>query len=190
MARPTEADGRRWPKSRAPCRAHAVCLAPVFPAAAAASLPDTRGGRAACTMNPWLVLCLVASLVGAWSTIHAQGVSEDCCLAYHSRVRPGFLRYARSYRRQEVSGSCNLPAVIFFFPKNKTLCANPRDSWVPKMVDFLDAGNKTLSKRHWRHLQVILFGARKSSIGISKLPLPKVSRFTRSDKENYPPDKS
>nr|XP_054360933.1 C-C motif chemokine 25 isoform X2 [Mirounga angustirostris]XP_054360934.1 C-C motif chemokine 25 isoform X2 [Mirounga angustirostris] len=151
---------------------------------------DTRGGRAACTMNPWLVLCLVASLVGAWSTIHAQGVSEDCCLAYHSRVRPGFLRYARSYRRQEVSGSCNLPAVIFFFPKNKTLCANPRDSWVPKMVDFLDAGNKTLSKRHWRHLQVILFGARKSSIGISKLPLPKVSRFTRSDKENYPPDKS
>ncbi|XP_032250848.1 C-C motif chemokine 25 [Phoca vitulina] len=141
-------------------------------------------------MNLWLVLCLVASLVGAWSTIHAQGVFEDCCLAYHSRVRPGFLRHAQSYRRQEVSGSCNLPAVIFFFPRNKILCANPRDSWVPKMVDLLDAGNKTLSKRHWRHLQVMLFGARKSSTGISKLPLRKVSRLTRSDKENYPPDKS
>ncbi|XP_004412203.1 PREDICTED: C-C motif chemokine 25 [Odobenus rosmarus divergens] len=132
-------------------------------------------------MNPWLVLCLVASLVGAWSTIHAQGVSEDCCLAYHSRVQPGFLRHARGYRRQEVSGSCNLPAVIFFFRRNKILCANPRDSWVPKMVDFLDAGNKTLSKRHWRHLQVILFGGRKSNTGISKLPLSKVSRLTRSN---------
>ncbi|XP_027442157.1 C-C motif chemokine 25 isoform X3 [Zalophus californianus] len=110
----------------------------------------------------------------------AKGVSEDCCLAYNSRVRPGFLRHARGYRRQEVSGSCNLPAVIFFFPRNKILCANPRDSWVPKMVDFLDAGNKTLSKRHWRHLQVILFGGRKSNTGISKL-LPKVSRLTRSN---------
>lgn len=45
------------------------------------------------------------------------------------------------------------PPPRFFFPRNKILCANPRDSWVPKMVDLLDAGNKTLSKRHWRHLQ-------------------------------------
>lgn len=40
------------------------------------------------------------------------GVSEDCCLDYHRCVRPHRLLLAQSYRRQEVSGSCNLPAVM------------------------------------------------------------------------------
>ncbi|XP_008709532.2 C-C motif chemokine 25 [Ursus maritimus] len=133
-------------------------------------------------MNPWLLLCLVASVVGAWSAIHAQGVSEDCCLDYHPCVGPSFLRRVAGYRRQEVSGSCNLPAVIFFFTKDKMLCANPRDSWVQKVMVSLDAGNNTLSKHHWRHLHGALPRCRKSSTGISKLPPPKFRRPPRRNK--------
>lgn len=40
------------------------------------------------------------------------GVSEDCCLDYHPCVGPSFVRRVAGYRRQEVSGSCNLPAVM------------------------------------------------------------------------------
>lgn len=40
------------------------------------------------------------------------GAFEDCCLAYHHRVRLSWLRKAHSYYRQDVSGSCNLPAVM------------------------------------------------------------------------------
>lgn len=47
--------------------------------------------------SPWVVLA---------------GVSEDCCLAYHHRARPRLLMRAQGYQRQEVSGSCNLPAVM------------------------------------------------------------------------------
>ncbi|XP_045845676.1 C-C motif chemokine 25 isoform X2 [Meles meles] len=136
-------------------------------------------------MNPGLPLCLVASLVGAWSTIHAQGVSEDCCLDYHRCVPPRLLRLLRlvqGYRRQEVSGSCNLPAVIFSFPKNKVLCANPRDSWVQKMTDFLDAGNKTFSKHLWRHFHDSPFRCKKEGPGNSKLPPSKFRRPGRFNK--------
>lgn len=40
------------------------------------------------------------------------GAFEDCCLAYHRRARLSLLRHAQSYHRQDVSGSCNLPAVM------------------------------------------------------------------------------
>nr|XP_014332168.1 PREDICTED: C-C motif chemokine 25 isoform X5 [Bos mutus] len=81
-------------------------------------------------MNPWLLVCLVACFAVAWGpTVHAQGAFEDCCLAYHRRARLSLLRHAQSYHRQDVSGSCNLPAVIFFLPqKNKMVCGRKLSS--------------------------------------------------------------
>uniref|UniRef100_A0A8C8WCN3 Chemokine interleukin-8-like domain-containing protein n=1 Tax=Panthera leo TaxID=9689 RepID=A0A8C8WCN3_PANLE len=93
-------------------------------------------------MNLWLLLCLVvaASFVGIWCpTVHAQGVSEDCCLAYHRLESLDFLKRALGYQRQEVSGSCNLPAVIFFLRKHRMVCGNPRDKRVKYWTEFLDA---------------------------------------------------
>uniref|UniRef100_A0ABI8AGE0 Chemokine interleukin-8-like domain-containing protein n=1 Tax=Felis catus TaxID=9685 RepID=A0ABI8AGE0_FELCA len=94
-----------------------------------------------CTMNLWLPLCLVvaASFVGIWCPVHAQGVSEDCCLAYHRLESLDFLKRALGYQRQEVSGSCNLPAVIFFLRKHRMVCGNPRDKRVKYWTEFLDA---------------------------------------------------
>ncbi|GAB5567642.1 C-C motif chemokine 25 isoform X2 [Prionailurus iriomotensis] len=112
-------------------------------------------------MNLWLPLCLVvaASFVGIWCPVHAQdpgpwtpsnscqrspyqgtkGVSEDCCLAYHRLESLDFLKRALGYQRQEVSGSCNLPAVIFFLRKHRMVCGNPRDKRVKYWTEFLDA---------------------------------------------------
>ncbi|KFO22982.1 C-C motif chemokine 25 [Fukomys damarensis] len=98
-------------------------------------------------MNLRLLACLVASFVGAWVlAVHTQGVAEDCCLAYHPHLGlPVFLR-ARYFRWQEVSGSCNLPAVIFYFPQlGRAVCGNPQDRVVRKAVQILKARRKRVS---------------------------------------------
>ncbi|XP_058137038.1 C-C motif chemokine 25 [Dasypus novemcinctus] len=109
-------------------------------------------------MNPWLLACLAACFVGAWAPmVHTQGAFEDCCLAYHHITRWNVLQHARSYKLQEVSGSCNLPAVIFFFPRrHKMICGNPRAKWVKIGMKRLDARSKdsqSVSKGSWKPFQ-------------------------------------
>ncbi|ELK08078.1 C-C motif chemokine 25 [Pteropus alecto] len=53
---------------------------------------------------------------GAWGGRVIAGVFEDCCLAYHPHIRLTVLRRAQYYLRQDVSGSCNLPAVMTMSP--------------------------------------------------------------------------
>ncbi|KAM9241626.1 C-C motif chemokine 25 [Dugong dugon] len=90
------------------------------------------------------------------------GAFEDCCLAYHSHQHAArvVFRHAQGYRRQEVSGSCNLPAVIFFFPRRikriQAVCGNPQEKWVQDGMKRLDTRNKKLRKIHngaWRTLR-------------------------------------
>uniref|UniRef100_A0A8C3WWH4 C-C motif chemokine 25 n=1 Tax=Catagonus wagneri TaxID=51154 RepID=A0A8C3WWH4_9CETA len=138
-------------------------------------------------MSPWLLACLVACCVGAWApAIHAQGAFEDCCLSYHTHIRLPLLRRAHSYQRQDVSGSCNLPAVIFFFPrKNKMVCGKPGAKWVQDGMKILDNRHKKDSKpRHSgrRFFQGPYPGERKLSSRISMLPLLKFSGPTRGSK--------
>ncbi|XP_061278344.1 C-C motif chemokine 25 isoform X1 [Bos javanicus] len=136
-------------------------------------------------MNPWLLVCLVACFAVAWGpTVHAQGAFEDCCLAYHRRARLSLLRHAQSYHRQDVSGSCNLPAVIFFLPqKNKMVCGRPGDRWVRAWMKILDA-RKNSQYHHGtrRNFQVPHSGVRKLSSGTSTLPLSRFSSPTRNNK--------
>ncbi|XP_069447314.1 C-C motif chemokine 25 isoform X3 [Ovis canadensis] len=146
-----------------------------------------RGGGPACTMNPWLLVCLMACFAVAWApTVHAQGAFEDCCLAYHHRVRLSLLRQAQSYYRQDVSGSCNLPAVIFFLPqRNKMVCGRPGASWVQAGMKILDARKKSRLNHHpstWRNFQGPHSGVRKLSSGTSTLPLSRFSGPTRNSK--------
>ncbi|XP_076779840.1 C-C motif chemokine 25 [Arvicanthis niloticus] len=93
-------------------------------------------------MKLWLFACLVACFVGAWvPVIHTQGAFEDCCLGYQPRIRWNILRHARNYHQQEVSGSCNLRAVIFYF-RQKVVCGNPEDVDVKRAVRTLSARKK------------------------------------------------
>ncbi|XP_008578245.1 PREDICTED: C-C motif chemokine 25 isoform X2 [Galeopterus variegatus] len=136
-------------------------------------------------MNLWLLACLVACFVGPWdSTVHAQGAFEDCCLAYHRHVGWAVLRHARVYQHQDVSGSCNLPAVIFYLPQRRRMvCGNPQDRGVQKAMRFLDARTKKLHNTrmtfHGSHA-----GRKKLSSGTSGLPSSMFSDPTHSSKRN------
>nr|XP_037850246.1 C-C motif chemokine 25 isoform X1 [Chlorocebus sabaeus]XP_037850247.1 C-C motif chemokine 25 isoform X1 [Chlorocebus sabaeus]XP_037850248.1 C-C motif chemokine 25 isoform X1 [Chlorocebus sabaeus]XP_037850249.1 C-C motif chemokine 25 isoform X1 [Chlorocebus sabaeus]XP_037850250.1 C-C motif chemokine 25 isoform X1 [Chlorocebus sabaeus]XP_037850251.1 C-C motif chemokine 25 isoform X1 [Chlorocebus sabaeus] len=139
-------------------------------------------------MNLWLLACLVAGFLGAWApTVHTQGVFEDCCLAYHYPIGWAVLRHAWTYRIQEVSGSCNLPAAIFYLPKrHRKVCGNPKNKEVQRAMKLLDARNKIFAK--FRHntqtFQAGPHAAKKLSSANSKLPSSKFSNPINSSKRN------
>ncbi|XP_036306194.1 C-C motif chemokine 25 [Pipistrellus kuhlii] len=91
-------------------------------------------------MNLWLLACLVTCFIDTWTpAVQAQGVFEDCCLRHHHHIRKDMLKRAHSYRLQEVSGSCNIQAVIFYFPRrDKKVCGDPEAKWVQNWIKFLD----------------------------------------------------
>uniref|UniRef100_A0A8C9QEH3 Chemokine interleukin-8-like domain-containing protein n=1 Tax=Spermophilus dauricus TaxID=99837 RepID=A0A8C9QEH3_SPEDA len=91
-------------------------------------------------MNPWILASLAACFLGAWvPPIHTQGSFEDCCLGYYPKPKLAVLRRARFFRIQEVSGSCNLFAIIFYFHQpGKTVCGNPRDIRVQKAMRWVN----------------------------------------------------
>nr|XP_012646244.1 C-C motif chemokine 25 isoform X1 [Microcebus murinus]XP_012646245.1 C-C motif chemokine 25 isoform X1 [Microcebus murinus] len=114
------------------------------------------------------------------------GVFEDCCLAYHRRIRGAVLRHAWGYQRQEVTGSCNLPAVIFHFrQKNKMVCGDPKNKEVQRAMRFLDTRKKTPTKLRHTWMTFRGFHAGKNlSPGTSELPSSKLSDPTRHGKRN------
>ncbi|XP_016058969.1 PREDICTED: C-C motif chemokine 25 [Miniopterus natalensis] len=132
-------------------------------------------------MNLWLLACLVTCFIGTWApAVQAQGIVEDCCLAYHPHLKWTVLRHARSYQHQDLSGSCNLPAVIFKFPhKQRMVCGNPKAKWVKIGMKFLDR-NKDFPKHH----QAPHKGRKDLSSGTSRLPLSRFRDPTRSREKN------
>ncbi|XP_036912446.1 C-C motif chemokine 25 [Sturnira hondurensis] len=101
-------------------------------------------------MNLWLLACLVTCFMGTWApAVQAQGDFEDCCLAYNTHVSLRVLRRAQSYWCLDVSRSCNLPAVIFYFPHRElNVCGNPQAKWVQDGIRLLNTRNKGLLKHH------------------------------------------
>ncbi|KAM6167597.1 C-C motif chemokine 25 [Erethizon dorsatum] len=138
-------------------------------------------------MNLWLLACLVAFFVGAWvPAVHTQGVAEDCCLAYHPHLRLPVFLHARYFRRQEVSGSCNLPAVIFHFPQpGRLVCGNPRDRVVRKAMRILSAQTKPHPRiSNSAPLQGLQAWGNKVNSGTSKMPSIRLKHHVGSSKKN------
>ncbi|XP_066208642.1 C-C motif chemokine 25 isoform X1 [Saccopteryx leptura] len=166
-----------------PSTLSSACCVPI-PICLADTITTLRGSEApTCTMNLWLLACLVTCFVDIWApAIQAQGVFEDCCLAYHPHVSLNVLRHARRYVHQDVSGSCNLHAVIFYFPrKQKRVCGKPQAKWVQKGITLLKSQQKHPEGPQGSHSW-----GKKLSSGPSRLRIS-LSTFrdhTRNNKRN------
>nr|XP_023674741.1 C-C motif chemokine 25-like [Paramormyrops kingsleyae]XP_023674742.1 C-C motif chemokine 25-like [Paramormyrops kingsleyae] len=68
----------------------------------------------------------------------AQGAYEDCCLRYVAPVKRSTKRTVVKYKRQEVDGGCNIPAIVFITKRDRAFCANPKEQWVKKLMIFVD----------------------------------------------------
>uniref|UniRef100_A0A8D2H125 Chemokine interleukin-8-like domain-containing protein n=1 Tax=Urocitellus parryii TaxID=9999 RepID=A0A8D2H125_UROPR len=109
-------------------------------------------------MNPWILASLAACFLGAWvPPIHTQGSFEDCCLGYYPKPKLAVLRRARFYRIQEVSGSCNLFAIIFYFRQpGKMVCGNPRDIRVQKAMTLVSQSLSNTKPAPLAHPKTVL----------------------------------
>ncbi|XP_053186297.1 C-C motif chemokine 20 [Scomber japonicus] len=54
--------------------------------------------------------------------------TKSCCTQYHDKPIP--LRALKIYTIQEITGFCNIKAVIFRTIKDKQVCADPKAPWV------------------------------------------------------------
>ncbi|KAM5299227.1 C-C motif chemokine 21 [Ctenodactylus gundi] len=91
-------------------------------------------------MAQMLTLSLLI-LVLALCTTQTQGSdggAQDCCLKYSQRKIP--YKVVRSYRKQELSLGCPIPAILFS-PRKRSqpeLCADPKEAWVQQLMKRLD----------------------------------------------------
>uniref|UniRef100_A0A8I5TS73 C-C motif chemokine 21 n=3 Tax=Hominidae TaxID=9604 RepID=A0A8I5TS73_PONAB len=68
----------------------------------------------------------------------SDGGAQDCCLKYSQRKIPA--KVVRSYRKQEPSLGCSIPAILFL-PRKRSqaeLCADPKELWVQQLMQHLD----------------------------------------------------
>ncbi|XP_048845863.1 C-C motif chemokine 20-like [Brienomyrus brachyistius] len=68
----------------------------------------------------------------------AQGAYEDCCLRYVAAVKKSTRRTVVRYKKQEVDGGCNIPAIVFITKRGKSFCADPKEQWVKKLMSILN----------------------------------------------------
>lgn len=83
------------------------------------------------------LLFVVLSCCIPW-TQGSDGGAQDCCLKYSVRKIPASL--VQSYRKQEPSLGCPIPAILFSPRKRsqRELCADPKEAWVQQLMQRLD----------------------------------------------------
>ncbi|XP_073682056.1 C-C motif chemokine 25b [Garra rufa] len=90
------------------------------------------------------ILVLLLLLACMYPSV-AQGSYENCCLKYASVIpKKAFKRHVVSYRQQETDGGCNIPAVVLTLKTTKklrTVCVDPRLTWVQQLVQKLNGKN-------------------------------------------------
>ncbi|XP_042315679.1 C-C motif chemokine 20 [Sceloporus undulatus] len=72
--------------------------------------------------------------------------NQDCCLSYTKKPLPR--RAIIGFSEQLSSEVCDINAVIFLTRNGMRACANPKEQWVKKQLQWLSIKLKKMSKLH------------------------------------------
>ncbi|XP_067850854.1 C-C motif chemokine 20-like [Heptranchias perlo] len=75
---------------------------------------------------------LMLSMIDKFPFADAQS-PVDCCLSYSKKALP--LKLIAGYVRQFSNELCSINAVIFHTKKGRSICANPGDEWVKRIIE-------------------------------------------------------
>ncbi|XP_062378183.1 C-C motif chemokine 21a [Sardina pilchardus] len=106
-----------------------------------------QSSQTAMRFYPLLFLVILTCL---YLTV-AQGSYEDCCLKYVKLHRSwtSLRKVVTKYREQKLDGGCNIPAIVFSRSRGKDFCADPKQHWVKRLMNFIDK-NDTIGKQRKR----------------------------------------
>ncbi|KAA0718542.1 C-C motif chemokine 7 [Triplophysa tibetana] len=79
-------------------------------------------------------ILFIIVLLGLLYLTLAQSSYEDCCLKYIKTMKPHMRKRVTSYRKQQLDGGCNIPAIIFTMKHGRMFCVDPREKWVQDLM--------------------------------------------------------
>ncbi|CAK6433863.1 unnamed protein product [Pipistrellus nathusii] len=138
---------------------------------------------------PLSLLFLVLAFCIPWAQ-GSDGGAQDCCLRYSVKKIPGHL--VKGYRKQEPSLGCPIPAILFS-PRKRSqaeLCADPKETWVQRLMQRLDAPPAPQKPRKPRHKKDKSGEKRKSSKGPKRTEEPQTPRIPQTPQTSQAPQTS
>ncbi|XP_021054799.1 C-C motif chemokine 20 isoform X2 [Mus pahari] len=82
----------------------------------------------------WVLLAHICS--------QAEASNYDCCLSYRQTPLPS--RAIVGFTRQMADEACDINAIIFYTKKRIPVCADPKQSWVKRVVHVLSLRVKNM----------------------------------------------
>ncbi|XP_038196518.1 C-C motif chemokine 20 isoform X2 [Arvicola amphibius] len=99
--------------------------------------------RMSCTGKSLLFIA-VASLVLAHFCSQSEASNFDCCLRYTKRIYP--LKTFVRFTEQLADEACDINAIILYTKRKVSVCADPMQDWVKKIVRHLRLRAKNKKK--------------------------------------------
>ncbi|XP_075807769.1 C-C motif chemokine 20 isoform X2 [Microtus pennsylvanicus] len=91
-----------------------------------------------------LLFIVVASIVLAHFCSQSEASNFDCCLRYTKRIYP--LKIFVRFTEQLVDEACDINAIILYTKRKRSVCADPEQDWVKKIVRHLSLKAKNKKK--------------------------------------------
>ncbi|XP_041506694.1 C-C motif chemokine 20 isoform X2 [Microtus oregoni] len=91
-----------------------------------------------------LLFIVVASIVLAHFCSQSEASNFDCCLRYTKHIYP--LKIFVRFTEQLVDEACDINAIILYTKRKRSVCADPKQDWVKKIVRHLSLKAKNKKK--------------------------------------------